>query len=137
MTLSRGFISKTAITGVMLLLLPGRITSENYSDAPIFTGDLDDVDVGSAPCCPIIHASPERASDCIEIAPTAIAIAVPVCQTNDRTADQFVKPSRLTGSHFALEKQLHKSGCDYRYCTKPRDYSGFNGSAATWGNAFA
>ena len=99
----------------MLLLLPGRITSENYSDAPIFTGDLDDVDVGGAPSCPIIHASPERASDCIEIARIGIAIAVAVGQANDGTAGQFVKPSRLTGSHLALEKQLHKSGCDYRY----------------------
>jgi len=97
----------------MLLLLPGRITSENYSDVPIFTGDLDDVDVSSTPFCPIIHASPERASDCIEIARIAIAIAVAVGQTNDGTVGQFVKLSGFTGSHRALEKQLHKSGCDY------------------------
>ena len=88
----------------MLLLLPGRITSENYSDAPIFAGDLDDVDVGSAPSCPIIHTSPERASDCIEIARTASAIAVAVGQTNGGTAGQFVKLSGFTSSHRALEK---------------------------------
>ena len=86
----------------MLLLLPGRITSENYSDVPIFTGDLDDVDVSSTPFCPIIHASPERASDCIEIPRSAIAVAVG--QTNDGTVGQFVKLSGFTSSHRALEK---------------------------------
>src|SRR5437762_1512826 len=100
---SRAFISKTAITDAILLLLPLQITSKNYPDAPIFTGDLVNVDVGSAPYCPIPDAGPERASDCIEIA-RAITTVVAIGQTNGGTVGQFAKLSGFTGSHHALEK---------------------------------
>jgi hypothetical protein len=87
-----------------LLLLPLQITSKNYPDVPIFTGDLVDVDIGSAPYCRIPNAGPERASDCIEIARAVVTIVVAVGQTNDGTVYQFVKLSGFTGSHRALKK---------------------------------
>src|SRR5205807_3907334 len=101
---SRAFISKTAITGAILLLLPLQIKSKNYPDVPTSTGHLVDVDIGSAPYCPILDASPERAPGRIEIARAAITIAGRVGQTNDGTVGQFVKLSGFTGSHHALEK---------------------------------
>ncbi len=49
------------------------------------------------------------------------AISLTVGDTYQGGIGQFVKPGRFAIGHYVIEKQFHKSGCNYRYGTEPGD----------------
>src|SRR5437762_11986398 len=131
MRLLRAFISRTAITVAILLLLPLRITSKTYADVPIFARAFYHVDPGGESLCAITcTASSGQLSDCLEVLRCLISFAVGHSY-RDRP-DQFVRRGGLAGSDRALEKQFHKSGCDYRDGIEPRDCSGSDDVVVEW-----
>src|SRR5260370_33618147 len=68
MRLLRAFISRTAITGAILLLLSLRITSKNYADVLILAGAFYGVDPGRESLCAITCAiTAAQVSDCIKV----------------------------------------------------------------------
>src|SRR6266487_687421 len=120
MRLLRAFISRTAITGAILLLLPLRITSKTYADVPIFAGAFYDVDPSGESLRAITcTVSSGQLSNCLEVLRCLISFAVG--HSYRARPDQFVRRGGLAGSDRALEKQCHNSGCDYRDGIEPRD----------------
>src|SRR6266480_1668837 len=136
MRLLRAFISRTAITGAILLLLPLRITSKIYADVPIFAGAFYDVDSGGESFCAITcTVSSGQLPDCIQVLRDLISFTVG--HSYRYRLDQFARRGGFAGSDHALEKQFHKSGCDYRDGIEPRDRSRSDDAAAEWREAFA